>query len=318
MKHDKGMKGDGKINLQKCSICGNIKSNKIVANISGEHYVTICNQCTVRAIFPKPTFIEMHDYYKEYYLTKNNAEQDDKLEQMHSGILSWLVSKTKEKNNLCFLDYGFGAGAFLKLLAHKGYSSVGVEISDNNYKQLKDYVIKNKLSVKLIKIPEEALDSLHNIKFDVITLFQVIEHDISPFDLLKSLSKYQNPGGLIYIECPNNDSLYIKSKNIISKILRRKGCFESLKFPEHLYGFNRRSLGILLRRAGYTIIELGEYHVSDRFHQVESICWWPPAYQNARLWHPLGMLKSTIWFFDLLSLKCLGSGSGLYVCAKKL
>lgn len=307
-----------KINLQECSICGNPKSNKIIAKISERHNVVECSQCAVHAIYPKPSIADLSEYYKDYYLTRNNSDSSENLVQMHSAILNCLVSKAEEKSILQFLDYGFGTGAFLKLLAQKGYSCVGVEISDNNYRQLKDYVIRHNLSIKLVKMPEETLDSLSNRKFDVITLFQVIEHDISPLALLKSLSKYQNPGGLMYIECPNNDALYNKTKNILNKILGRKGSFKSLKYPEHLYGFNKKSLEILLKRVGYAVIEIGEYHVSDGVHQVESIYWWPPAYQNARLWHPLGLLKSAIWLFDVLSLKCLGSGSGLYLCARKL
>jgi hypothetical protein len=109
-------------------------------------------------------------------------------------------------------------------------------------------------------------------------------------------------------------------KNVIRKKVNREAFFDSLNPPQHLYGFNRRSMHILLEKAGYTPIEVSDYFYGDGLHQVETLFWYPSfqeVLRNKNRWNFYGISKSLIRFFDPIASKFLGAGGGLYALARK-
>ena len=124
------------------------------------------------------------------------------------------------------LDVGCGTGWFLEVAKDQGYIVSGVEIG----KQLAQYTSK-KLGATIHTIPLTDLPATE--LFDVITLFDVLEHVNDPRVVLKSLREHLNPGGIGLIFTPNLDSVGIT-------ILQE---FSSLIMPaEHLFYFTPTSL----------------------------------------------------------------------------
>ena len=302
-----------------CLVCGEEQPCKPVASMTEKYVAIKCDKCHLASAYPIPSLDELNDYYSSYNTTQETPERLSTLVELNQVILEHIVAQMEGKDNLSFLDYGFGVGAFLKQVVKKGFSAYGVEFSTQNCEQLQKYCRENKVVIDTIKIPEESLD-FSGKKFDCITLFQVIEHVVDPLELLASLSSLQNPGGILYLECPNNDALYLKVKNLIRKKVGREAFFDSLNPPQHLYGFNRRSMRILLDRAGYTPIEVGDYFFADGVHQVETQFWYPSlleVLQNKNSWNFYGISKFLIKFFDFPASKILGAGGGLYALARK-
>ena len=124
------------------------------------------------------------------------------------------------------LDVGCGTGWFLEVAKDRGYIVSGVEIG----KELAQYTSK-KLGATIHTVPLTDLPATE--VFDVITLFDVLEHVNDPRVVLKSLREHLNPGGIGVIFTPNLDSVGIT-------ILRE---FSSLIMPaEHLFYFTPTSL----------------------------------------------------------------------------
>src|SRR3989339_1181847 len=98
--------------------------------------------------------------------------------------------------NKTVLDFGCGAGGFLKLIFPVTKKVYGVELDDIT-----------RFYNKKIKVEKQIED--FDIKFDIITLFHVLEHIKDPIELLKKLKKYLNFGGKIIIEVPNDDDALI-------------------------------------------------------------------------------------------------------------
>ncbi len=129
-------------------------------------------------------------------------------------------------NNKRVLDLGCGTGEFLNNYCGMGAECSGIDI-ENNFK------IKNKINFKLINI--EANKFLKNCKkkFDVVFLFEFLEHleEEDKHSLFKNLSKNLNKNAYIFISTLN--------KNLFSKFLAINIAENFLKLlPKNTHDFN--------------------------------------------------------------------------------
>jgi 2-polyprenyl-3-methyl-5-hydroxy-6-metoxy-1,4-benzoquinol methylase len=300
-----------------CRICGTAQHVKPRAVLRNNYKVVKCPKCTVACLQPIPSENELKQYYERYYLTRTRNDRQDDLVDLHRGVLQYLLHRSSHQAGISILDFGFGSGSFLKLVAKSKHRAFGTDLSEQNCQQLESYCKQNDLIITIVNLGEQSLADFGNINFDVITMFQIIEHLPDPVASLSALSSLQRSGGLIYVECPNNDALYLGIKNAVNKIIRRNEFCDSLKVPEHIFGFNKGSIKTMLANIGYEILDFGDYYYSDGLHQVESIYWWPSFPRNCVSGFPNTFVKSLIQCFDMLSSKIFHSGAGLYVLAEK-
>ena len=139
----------------------------------------------------------------------------------HSGQDIYEFFKNKK-----ILDLGCGTGEFLNNYYGMGAECSGIDI-ENNFK------IKNKINFKLINI--EANKFLKNCKkkFDVIFLFEFLEHleEQDKYQLFEHLSKNLNKNAYIFISTLN--------KNLLSKYLAIDIAENLLKLlPKKTHDFN--------------------------------------------------------------------------------
>lgn len=128
--------------------------------------------------------------------------------------------------NKKILDLGCGTGEFLNNYYGMGAECSGIDI-ENNFK------IKNKINFKLINI--EANKFLKNCKkkFDVIFLFEFLEHleEQDKYQLFENLTKNLNKNAYIFISTLN--------KNLLSKYLAIDIAENLLKLlPKKTHDFN--------------------------------------------------------------------------------
>lgn len=306
--------------MHTCPVCGLSKKYVPSVKLLNKYAVIRCQNCQLESVNPLPSPEELQEYYTTYHTTKETEYRNTKLVELHKSILDYLLAYFPEPENLMFLDYGFGAGAFLKCASQRGLQVFGAEFSDQNCKQIEKYCEQKGLPIKTVNVSNSGLELLNNIRFNCITLFQVIEHCIDPLNLLKRLSSFQKEGDIIYLECPNNDAFYLRIKNIIRNYVGREDFFNSLNPPQHLHGFNRKSMKFMLEEAGYTPIDINDYYFADGLHQVETLAWYPPlieAIKNGRIHNAYSLSKSFIGMAEPLASKLFGAGGGLYSLAKK-
>lgn len=132
------------------------------------------------------------------------------------------------------LDYGCGNGSFLLVAKQCGYTVYGVDFDPVAVETAK-HVVDNVYCGDVSCLPEDLL-------FDAITVSHVIEHLYDPIGTLKQIYHHLKPGGFIYIETPNIDSIghqYYKS------------AWRGLEPPRHLQIFSLASLSGLLNKAGF-------------------------------------------------------------------
>lgn len=95
----------------------------------------------------------------------------------------------------------------------------------------------------------------------------------------------------------------------------------SLSPPQHVLGFTKKSLQILLKRAGYEPLVVSDYRVADGLHAPETLYWYPTVREWAsdrNYRSPYGTAKMLIRLFDFPASKIFSSGGGLYALAKRV
>ena len=159
--------------------------------------------------------------------------------KLYNSRLSLIERLYSGKGNL--LDIGCGAGFFLNFAKERGWNCHGLEI-------LPEYIKFAQENFALDNIRLESLDdslSYDTNTFDVITLWDLIEHLRNPLDCLKRIHHAMKPGGLLVMWTPNVKNAVFLKENWVG--------YETL---QHFYFFSRDSLNQMLEKAGFKIVHL--------------------------------------------------------------
>lgn len=133
------------------------------------------------------------------------------------------------------LDVGCGNGDFLTLASGCGWNACGLDLDPRAIA----LATKRGLSAQQGDI---GLLTDQQERFDVITLSHVIEHVHAPRQLLNECLRLLKPGGLLWLETPNVESIghrYFGPH------------WRGLEVPRHLTVFSWRGLGLALEAAGF-------------------------------------------------------------------
>lgn len=142
------------------------------------------------------------------------------------------LSKLLSQGARC-LDAGSSSGEFVYLLGKRGFDAHGVEANlpyaEYSQKELG-------ISVCISPFSEYQTDE----RFDLITMFHVLEHLENPVRDLSSLAGFLKPDGKLVIEVPN--------------ILYPDMSFSHKWHPGHLFSFTDQTLSMLLEKSGFKVI----------------------------------------------------------------
>jgi 2-polyprenyl-3-methyl-5-hydroxy-6-metoxy-1,4-benzoquinol methylase len=141
----------------------------------------------------------------------------------------------KYKSGTTLLDIGCGEGFFLFNASKAGYTTKGIEISQD----AAEYAGRE-FGLDVEAKPFAELQFPENY-FDVVTLWQVLEHVPYPLIVLKEVHRILKPEGLLATSTPDIEG-------ILAKIFRRK--WWNLR-RLHINQFTAKTLTDMLKRAGF-------------------------------------------------------------------
>ena len=134
------------------------------------------------------------------------------------------------------LDYGCAIGLFVKVAAEAGWIARGYERSSwaANYG-------RSQFGLD-ITVADGGLDPFGANSFNVVTLWDVLEHLQHPRRVLELVSKWLIPGGVMALNTVNSSSLGARMAG---------PAWRHLAPPHHLQFYSRRSLARLLAEFGF-------------------------------------------------------------------
>jgi SAM-dependent methyltransferase len=146
------------------------------------------------------------------------------------------------------LDFGCGGGAFLQRMHRQGWQVTGIEIADDAVERIR---VQLGLQVLAGTLPHPDLQPE---SFDVLTMWQSLEHVHAPRDVLRAAHELLAPGGLLFATVPNIDSLGFRWFG---------ADWYALDLPRHLCHFTAMTLPVMLERSGFQVMHLEMLRHSD-------------------------------------------------------
>lgn len=163
--------------------------------------------------------------------------------------------------NAKVLDIGCGGGLFLSKMKAGGAKCIGVELSDT-----RAYYAQTKHGLEIIKRPiEDEHWKGHKESFDVVTLWDVIEHVNYPLATLQAAAAMLKPGGILLIDTPCRDAFYHRFGELTynfsgGKFATFLNTMYSAKPFGHKQIFSLAEMKSALEAAGLDVVELRRFH----------------------------------------------------------
>ena len=233
-----------------CIYCGSSKFKPVCLR-EDKTLVVHCQECHLESVNPLPTIEAMQENYQKEMIG-NDADSGlhsnyilerqkriKSFSKLYNSRLSLIESLYPGKGDL--LDIGCGAGFFLNSARERGWNCHGLEI-------LPEYIKYAKENFALENIRLESLDeplTYDENTFDVITLWDLIEHLRNPLKSLKQINRVMKAGGLLVIWTPNVKNAIVLKENWIG-----------YKTLQHLYFFSGDNLNTMLGKVGFKIVSL--------------------------------------------------------------
>jgi 2-polyprenyl-3-methyl-5-hydroxy-6-metoxy-1,4-benzoquinol methylase len=150
------------------------------------------------------------------------------------------------------LDVGCGSGEFPALAAAAGYEAVGIDVSGPSIR-----VARELHPAADFRVGDAAeLAKVEPASFDVVSLWDVIEHVMRPHDVIEACAALLRPGGTLVLGTPNGDSAYDRLADLAYRIARPAGGLLLVQRYSlwHLQIWTARTLSRLLRDHGLDVV----------------------------------------------------------------
>jgi len=157
-----------------------------------------CLSCGIVFLWPIPHNISKY-YSTDYYQIPSSLKNLSAAAELERHKLETVV-RFKPKGKL--LEIGPAYGSFSYLAKREGFDVSAIEMDENCCRFMNDVVGIHTIHCTDI---EAALRKIG--PFDVITLWQVIEHLPDPWSVLNAIVERLNPEGILLVATPNPESL---------------------------------------------------------------------------------------------------------------
>ena len=203
----------------------------------GRH--VMCKNCQLIYMNPMEKVSKTNEYYSKAKNTHAPTIRESYLRTAESQVS--LIQKYANGTNL--LDIGCAQGFFLFGASKAGYATKGIEIAQDAAAYA-----RREFGLDIEAKPFEELQFAENY-FDVVTLWQVLEHVPYPLMMLEEVHRILKPGGLLVVSTPNIEA-------IPAKILRKR--WWDIK-RLHINQFTTRTLTDILQNTGFKNISSASY-----------------------------------------------------------
>lgn len=234
-----------------CRWCGDEKYNIIVkgpdllTGFPGEFQHVQCSNC---GLIRQNPYLEW-DHLKEYYPDDYNSYQPQASEisstirrlDKRYGLLKRVKLVYRYQPSGRWVDIGAGTGRILQeAMLWDKWELMGIE----PVKKAADYITsRTGLPVFANRLEEFTGNNDH---FDIVTMWDVLEHFVDPIEILKKINQILKPKGVLIFSIPNLRSLDRKLF---------KNYWVGYDLPRHLHLFPDDLLNQILNQLGFKVIK---------------------------------------------------------------
>ena len=236
----------------RCNLCGS-DGTRFIKESDDKYFhrrIVECTGCGLAYVSPQPTPEQLEELYARMYHADRKSLDDGTVTRFSDAErLGYRISRRLPrlgayKSGGKLLDIGTNDGLFLINAKNAGYEVYGVEISPSAAelaaRKSGAPVVSGALSDFIARYPD--------LRLDVVTLWDVIEHFTDPMAELKKIFGLLNPGGILALSTVNRGSL----RGSVYKD-RWLGFTES---PEHIFFFTPTVMRRLIKKAGFTPLKV--------------------------------------------------------------
>jgi len=226
--------GDGQLDIGKCKTCGHVTYVQKPKNLD-EYY---------KSTWQKQSKEELLEIWENHQIILKNPTGEAKTKiDRYTRVLD-----TLERKNV--LDVGCGYGVMMGLFQKLGFEVEGLEASDQRVELSSAYGITHQGKFETYPFSK---------KYGIIHMKHVLEHTINPDEFIAKAASLQDEGDHLVVSVPN---------------FLGEPTMGVLLFYLHLHSFTTGSLGSLLARHGYEIVNnkeswLLEHYVVARKNKVD-------------------------------------------------
>jgi 2-polyprenyl-3-methyl-5-hydroxy-6-metoxy-1,4-benzoquinol methylase len=235
-------------NVTSCPVCGSGEHKLFLScrdyTVSGEDFnIRQCTQCQFKFTSPRPSQDAIGPYYQsEAYISHSDSTNGIINKLYHAVRRRTLAGKVNLINQLhpkgTLLDVGCGTGSFLKACADAGWQTKGVEA---------DPAARQKaIQFSGAEVQADLLQAYKGKKFDVITLWHVLEHLHQLEESILKIKTLMAKEAILVVAVPNSNSFD-------AQYYRQH--WAAYDVPRHLYHFSQDTLSRLLAKHGLKVAD---------------------------------------------------------------
>jgi len=238
--------------IQTCPICGSekieIKHQSLDFLVTQSFFsIMECDNCGTCTTSPQPDTLEIDAYYKSEDYISHSGKSTGIIESLYK-IARFFTLRSKrtliENESMLrkgkLLDIGCGSGEFLRFCQDSGWDVTGIEPGVSAREKASELLGK-----KVHKT--DALFQNLDEKFDVISMWHVLEHVHDPNKYISHIRDLLNPKGVIIIAVPNYTSTDANDYGAE---------WAAWDAPRHLFHYSPKSMRYLVSKAGMKLDRL--------------------------------------------------------------
>jgi 2-polyprenyl-3-methyl-5-hydroxy-6-metoxy-1,4-benzoquinol methylase len=237
------------VTVKPCAICGEPSQDVELLYHLLDYDVLICRRCGlayVNQTFETEKGEGIPEGYDAIYLPAERsflARFEHNLEHIEDVV-------NDGRGKIC--DIGCGVGYFLRVAQERGWAVAGIDLD----KAAVDIARQHGIDVRWETVEEM---SFSDDEFNVVTLFNVIEHVPAPQIVLGEIRRVLKPSGLFVLETPTDD---FRLKHPIRLLYRLSGgkitqpiryLYSSRETGGHIYRFSRETITKILEKMGFDV-----------------------------------------------------------------
>jgi len=223
--------------MKECIVCA---STHIIPFLVGLLKCQTCGHVFADLDLDSSALAEM--YSKNYFFGEEYSDYiaDKKITQKNFRLrwneLKKFIDPSRHKS---LLEIGCAYGFFLDVVKDNFACAQGIDISEDGVRYAGEEL---KLKVQLGDFVDKDFGDL---KFDVVCMWDTIEHLMSPHDYIEKIGRHTDSGALLAITTGDIESLNARVK---------KDRWRLIHPPTHIHYFSRNSLAKLLDKHGFDVV----------------------------------------------------------------